>query len=282
MWILRDPLVHFLLLGVAIFAAYDWLGDGGRADQIVVTRGQQVNLIETFERTWRRPPTPEEFRGLLQDFLRQEIAYREAGEMALDRDDIVIRRRLQQKLELLTEDLASLAPPTEAELDAYFAEHSDDYRTEPRYSFEQIYFSANRRGEAAGDDAVALLASLESSVEEGIDLASAGDPISLPQRLIGESRLEIAAIFGSDFAEALAGLAVGAWDGPVQSGFGIHLVRVEERMDGRIPTRAEVAPEVLNDLLAERRARAVDALYESFAERYEIRIEPLETTEAEP
>jgi parvulin-like peptidyl-prolyl isomerase len=277
---LREPLLHFFVLGVCIFAAYGWLGDGGSADEIVVTRGQQLNLIETFERTWQRPPTPEEFRGLVQDLLRQEIAYREAGAMGLDRDDIVIRRRLQQKLELLTEDLALLAPPTEEELDAYFAERADDYRTDPRYSFEQIFFSTDRRGERAREDAQALLARLETEADV-VDLAAAGDAISLPQGMRGAPRFGIAATFGSDFADALAGLATGAWDGPVESGFGIHLVRITELAASRIPARAEIAREVLNDLLAERRARAVDALYEGLARRYEIRVDPLEQTAAE-
>jgi hypothetical protein len=274
----REPLLHFFVLGAGIFAANAWLSEGGGDRELVVTRGQQTNLIETFERTWHRPPAQEEFANLLRDFIRQEIAYREAGKMELDRDDIVIRRRLRQKLELLTEDLASLAPPTEVELDAWYTEHAESYRTEPRYSFEQIFFNTDRRGATAREDAEALLSRLES-VANGLDLAQAGDPTLLPGHVSDAAQSEVAASLGSDFADSLAELPIDAWAGPVASGFGLHLVRISSRVEGRLPERTEVAQAVLNDLSSDRRNRAVDTLYASLAEQYEIRVEPLDVTE---
>jgi len=268
---LREPLLHFLLIGGAIFAAYAWLDDGGAQDLIVVTRGQQNNLVATFESTWQRPPTAEEFDSLVRDFVRQEIAYREAGAMELDRDDIVIRRRLRQKLELLAEDLATLAPPTASELAGYFAEHAEQYRVDPRYSFEQIYFSPDRRA-APADDARELLSALTTGGGP-IDPTEAGDRISLPPRMRDVPRYQIASTFGSDFAASLAALPVGQWSGPVASGYGLHLVRVTQSLAGRIPSLDEVEREVTNDFLSERRARAVDALYTGLAEDYTITIE---------
>jgi hypothetical protein len=279
--VLREPLLHFFALGLLIFLLYTWQsGEVDEADAIVISRGQQTNLLETFERTWGRPPTQDEFRGLVQEFLREEIAYREASSMELDRNDTVIRRRLRQKLELLAEDLATIAPPTQSELEASYAANGESFRTEARYSFEQIDFSADRRGDRAESDARALLATLQS-----------GEPVAEPDRL-GDSRVlpaevssagerEIAATFGDEFAAALAALAPGQWSGPVRSGFGWHLVRLAERVPGQIPPLAEVEERVRNELLVVRRREALDALYANLAAQYSIQLEPLTLPDAD-
>jgi hypothetical protein len=210
----------------------------------------------------------------VRDFVREEIAYREAGQMELDRDDVVIRRRLRQKLELLAEDLATLAPPAEAELEAWFTANAERYRVDSRYSFEQVYFNTDRRGAAAREHASDLLAELDAGAA-GIDVDAVGDAISLPQRMRDAARYEIAATFGSQFADALAALPDGVWGGPVESGFGFHLVRIESRVESRIPESTEVEEEVLNDLQSDRRSRALDTLYETLAEKYTLTVEPL-------
>jgi len=273
MSLLKEPFLHFLALGILIFAGYDWISEGDDAGQIVVTGGQQKNLIATFEQTWQRPPTPEEFNALVQDFIRQEIAYREAGEMELDRNDIVIRRRLRQKLELLTEDLASMAPPTAEELASFYEEHAEDYRTDQLNSFQQILFSTDRRGDEARSDAVAALVGLNAGKATP---DAAGDAISLPQALHSASRREVAATFGAVFADSLVALPEGIWTGPVDSGFGVHLVKVTDRVESRVRPLDEVWQAVRNDLLAERRQRAVEMLYENLAENYTITVEPVD------
>ena len=275
--IIREPLLHFFLLGAAIFAAYAWLsGDTPGEDEIVVTEGRQRNLIQTFERTWLRPPTRAEFEGLVEDFVRQEIAYREAGAMELDRDDIVIRRRLRQKLELLTEDLASLAPPTQADLEEFYRINAAEFRTDPRVSFEHIYFSVDARGGTAGRDASELLAAIDAGRVEPDAAAERGDRIALPPRLDDVRYGEVATMFGAEFAEQLSDVPVDGWAGPIASGFGLHLVRVFEHVDGRIPELTEVESDVRNELLAERRSAAVELLYESLGTRYTVRIEPFD------
>lgn len=273
MSLLKEPFLHFLALGILIFAGYDWISEGDDAGQIVVTGGQQKNLIATFEQTWQRPPTPEEFNALVQDYIRQEIAYREAGEMELDRNDIVIRRRLRQKLELLTEDLASMAPPTAEELASFYEEHAEDYRTDQLNSFQQILFSTDRRGDEARSDAVAALVGLNAGKATP---DAAGDAISLPQALHSASRREVAATFGAVFADSLVALPEGIWTGPVDSGFGVHLVKVTDRVESRVRPLDEVWQAVRNDLLAERRQRAVEMLYENLAENYTITVEPVD------
>lgn len=273
---LKEPLLHFMLLGALIFIAYQWAGDPlPGEDEIVVTRGQQEHLVRTFTKTWQRPPTGQEFQGLVQDWIRQEIAYREGSAMGLDTDDTVIRRRLRQKLELLAEDVVTLAEPSEAELQAFLEANQADYRREPRYTLQQVYFSPDRRGEEAARDAEQALVLL-SSGDLSLDPAQLGDPLPLPHRLEGEREGAVARQFGGDFAQALATLEPGAWTGPVRSGYGLHLVRVEAVDPGRPLSLDEARAAVVRDLSHQRSQAAVDELYDRLAERYTITIQPLD------
>ena len=277
---LKEPLIHFLLLGGLIFVVYNAVVDTGTADgEIFISRGQQENLLNTFSRTWQRPPTPAEFQGLLKDYIRQEIAYREGQSMGLDQDDIVIRRRLRQKLELLAEDVASLVPPSESDLQRYLDENSQDVMREPRLSLRQVYFSTDRRGAAAEQDAMQLLQRITTDGPEG-EFETFGDPLPLPPEIRDLRESEIARLFGTVFTDALQGLETGRWQGPVPSGFGVHLVFIEQRTAGRMPELNEVRDAVQREWLSQRRQQSVDSLYERLAENYTFEIESLvETSE---
>ena len=272
---LREPLIHFLLLGGLIFLAYDWLaGRGSAPDEIFISRGQQENLLSTFSKTWQRPPTPEEFQGLLKDYLRQEIAYRESRKMGLDEDDIVVRRRLRQKLEMLAEDVASLTAPDDAQLQEYLDRNIRDFMVEPRMTFRHIYFSRDRRGEAVERDAAEMLQRIAGNGLGG-DFNEAGDPLPLPPRVENLREGEIARLFGEIFIDGLRGVETERWSGPVESGFGLHLVFIEERIEGRAPDLDEVREDVQREWLSRRRREAVDGLYERLAENYTVEIESL-------
>jgi hypothetical protein len=272
---LKEPLIHFLLLGGLIFLAYDWLaGKGSEPDEIFISRGQQQNLLNTFGRTWQRPPSSEEFQGLLKDYLRLEIAYRESRKMGLDQDDIVIRRRLRQKLELLAEDIASLAVPGEAQLQTYLDEHIDDFMVEPRLTLRQVYFSRDRRGSAAERDATELLQRITTDGPEG-RFEELGDPLPLPPRIENLREAEVTRLFGSEFTDGLKGIETGRWSGPVESGFGLHLVFVEQRIAGRAPALDEVRDEVQREWMSKERKKAVDGLYERLLQNYTVEIESL-------
>jgi hypothetical protein len=274
---LREPLLHFFVLGALVFLYYSWRsGDIDDTESIVVSRGQQTNLIGTFEKTWGRPPTQDEFIALVDDYLREELAYREASLRELDRNDTVIRRRLRQKLELLAEDLATLAPPTQAELEASYAANAERFRPDTRYTFEQIDYSSDRRGDGAEADALAQLAALRAGTIRSEDIP--GDSRVLSRRLSNVGEREIASIFGERFVDGLASLTQGEWGGPVRSAFGWHLVHVSEEVPGEIPPLAEIVDRVQTELLVERRRAALDLLYASLAERYEIRVEPVTET----
>lgn len=279
---LKEPLIHFLLLGALIFVAYDqWGGNSRSPDEIFISRGQQENLLNTFGRTWQRPPTAEEFQGLLRDYVRQEIAYREGRAMGLDQDDIVIRRRLQQKLELLAEDVATLAPPSEQDLQAFLDEHPEGFMIEPRLTLRQVYFSRDRRGAGAEQDALELLQRIPRDGPDG-DFEQFGDPLPLPARIEDLRESEVARLFGGEFTDALQGLEPGHWAGPVESGFGLHLVFIEEREAGRTPKLAEVRDAVLREWSSQRRRDAVDSLFERLAGNYTVEIEPLPEPQPKP
>ena len=272
---LHEPLLHFLVLGALIFAGYRWLApDQPGTDEIVVTRGQQEHLVTAFTRTWQRPPTEAEFSNLVDDWVREEIAYREAKQMGLDANDTIIRRRLRQKLETLADDIVSMAEPTDQDLQRYLQENAEQYRSETRYSLQQIYFSTDRRGDQAGADAGQVLALLNNA-DASVDTTALGDPIPLPQDLDNERESAIAAQFGQLFVEGLQRLEEGQWAGPVRSGYGLHLVRIESMSPGRALALAEVRDEVLRDWSSEQRDAAMEQLYERLAERYTLSVEPM-------
>ncbi len=271
----KEPLIHFLLLGGLIFLFYNSVaGKGSAVDEIFISRGQQENLLNTFTRTWQRPPTPQEFQGLLQDYIRQEIAYRESRNMGLDQDDIVIRRRLRQKLELLVEEVASLAPPSDEQLQVYLDDHAQEFMIDPHLSLRQIYFSTDRRGANADKDAMELLGRISTAGPEG-RFEDFGDPIPLPANIQDMREGEIARLFGTVFTDELKGLEAGKWSGPIASGFGIHLVFIEERVEGRVPELVEVRDAVQREWTSQRSKKSVDGLYERLAQNYTIEVEPL-------
>jgi hypothetical protein len=271
---LKEPLLHFLLLGALIFAVNDWMNgsDGNDGNRIVVSLSQQENLASTFARTWQRPPSETELNSLILDFIREEIAYRESQAMELDRDDIVIRRRLRQKLEMLAEDVASLLPPTEGEVRAYFVDNAEQFRKPAVLAIRQIYFRDNDDSKAVHESAVKLLQRLQRD-ESSVDTVMAGDPSLLPRELENVSVTELDSVFGIGFADALSAIDVGSWGGPIASGFGIHLVKVENRVESRLPEFESVSDYVSRELLAMRRQQAIDALYTRLAENYAIAIE---------
>jgi hypothetical protein len=270
---LREPLVHFLALGALLFLIFQWKsGFGPASTRITVTPGLVAHLASAFARTWQRPPTPDELKGLIDDHVKEEIATREALALGIDRDDTVVRRRLRQKLEFLVEDAADQAPPTDAELQAWLDAHPEAFPGETRVALRQVYLSTTRRGPAARADAERLLARLRAagatSKSDGL-----GDPTMLPSELPLGSLEEVRRAFGSDFAARVEGLPTGQWSGPIESTFGLHLVFVSEHSPALRPPLADVRPLVERELLAERRRAQVQALYDRLLKKYDVEVE---------
>jgi hypothetical protein len=244
-------------------------GAPGRGHQIVVTAEKREWLAGRWEHQWRRPPTGEELGRLVEDFVREEVLYREALALGLDLADLVVRRRLVQKMEVLA--LADSAPIGDAAVTDYFLAHREDYRLPETISFTHVYFSDGARGGRAAEDARAALTELRRA--EMVTGAGLGDPPVVASPVTAAARRQVADRFGAEFADAVFALERGAWDGPVASAYGQHLVLVTEHAGGRLPELAEVSGRVAGDLDAERRAGAVDAMYARLRRGYEITIE---------
>jgi PPIC-type PPIASE domain len=260
------------VLGAGLFVLFGVVGGPakGRPDQIVVTEAKIGNLARLFERTWRRPPTEEELDGLIEDHIKEEILCREALALGLETDDIVIRHRLRQKIEFISEDVAQQAEATGSELQAFLAEHAERFRKPSRLSFAQVYLSPDRRGEAAWGDAERLLVTLDAGKS---DPAASGDPFLLKQDYRELAAQDVERLFGGAFAAQVAELPVGRWSGPVQSGYGLHLVLVRERAPASEPDLAEVRDEVANEWRAARQKVANQAFYEKSWAGYEVTVE---------
>ncbi len=272
---LREPLFHFLLLGAALFAVWLWRRDAGGSDsgRIVVTRARISQLATGFARTWQRPPTQPELTGLVEDFVREEVCVREAQKMGLDRDDTIIRRRLRQKFEFLTEDTLEAAAPTDADLAGWLKAHPDPFRVEPRVAFRQVMFDPGRRGASVERDARKALARLNSG-GRGVDFAALGDSRMLPPVVELSPESEVARIFGEKFAARVVGLAARGWTGPISSSYGLHLVEVTERAEGRMPELAEVREAVAREWSVAQRKQRREALFRELLGRYKIIVEP--------
>ncbi|HVS63610.1 MAG TPA: peptidylprolyl isomerase [Thermoanaerobaculia bacterium] len=285
--IATEPLALFLLLGLGLFALEGWWS--GRHELVVVSSAEVARIEDLWRAQMGRAATPEELEGLIEQHVREEVLHRAALELGLDRDDVIVRRRLAQKMAFLLEDESSIREPSTGELRAHWREHPQRWQRPARVSFQHVYWSAESRGEGAADAARATLAKLRQASDGGsndattadptdpIDADSAwralGDPFMLQRELGDRARSEIAGLFGDEFAAQLDDLPVGAWQGPVRSSFGAHLVRVLARSETEQPSFEEVRARVRDDLLARRRAEASERAYEELRARYRVRIE---------
>jgi hypothetical protein len=277
--ILREPLLHFLLLGAGLFVANILMarpGSRGASGKIVITQGQIENLAAGFAKAWQRPPTTEEMVALVRDLVREEVYCREAMAMGLEKDDTVIRRRLRQKLEFISDDIASLEEPTDADLMAYLQAHDDTFRAPQRFTFSQVYLNPEKHGASLARDAADLLTQLKHA-GRNTDASALGDTLLLERQFEAASASEVAKQFGEDFAARLAELPPGRqWQGPIKSGYGLHLVLVSERTEGRLPALAEVRDNVRRECSNSRRLEANEKFYQELLKRYAVSIDGVE------
>jgi len=272
--ILKEPLAHFLVLGALLFGGYGVLNRSGQPapGRIVVSQGELAAMREAFTRTWQRPPTREECKGLIRDRVREEVYCREAMALGLDKDDTIIRRRLRQKMEFVSDDMAAQTQPTDAELNAYLQAHPDKFRVEQRFTFRQLYLNPEKHGENLGRDTAQLLAKLNLAGGD-TGFAAMGDPFLLDNNFTAVPAGEVAKQFGEKFAATLGELSPGQWQGPVESGFGVHLVLVSQRSEGGAPALADVPDAVRREWDNARRLEANEKFYQELLKRYTVTIE---------
>jgi len=268
--LIKEPLLHFLLIGVVLFTVFGLKlnGNSEATNRILISTGQIDQLSAQFERTRLRPPIDTELTGLIEGFIRDEVYYREARAMGLDQDDPVVRQRMRQKLEFLLEDLATQVTPDDAQLTEFMLSQPDRFRKEPRLSFTQVYLNPDKRPDLAAD-AVAILARLNN----GTPPESEGDRTLVGPEYRLAAQFEIRRIFGAEFAQQLVALEPGDWTGPLISGYGGHLVKVSAKQAVRFPDLSELRKQVKQEYLVEQRRELKNAPYLKLREGYEIAIE---------
>jgi hypothetical protein len=281
--LLKEPLFQFLVLGAALFGLLHLVGKTktDAPEKIVVSSARIDNLADGFARTWRRPPGKEELQGLVDDYIRDEVFYREGRAAGLDRDDVIIRRRVRQKMEFFAED-ASVPEPSEAELAVYLAANPERFKTEDRLTFHQLFLSATRRGAAIDRDSQQVSNTL-AVADTAVDTTAIGDSFLLGEEFQTVSLSELAGIFGDVFAKRMSVMEQGRWQGPIPSSFGQHFVYISERIPGSLPALDAVRDAVRREWSNARRLEAEQKLYSSLRERYEIVVEevPATSTQAE-
>ncbi|MEE8304501.1 MAG: peptidylprolyl isomerase [Candidatus Tectomicrobia bacterium] len=271
---LSEPLLHFLVIGALLFGLHTLVNNPGieseQGRRIKVSASDIERLHEGWQRQWGRQPTEEELQWLIDEFARGEVLYREALALGLDRDDTIIRRRLVQKMEFLSKDLALLSDPIEDDLITYLEVNQEKYRIPTKVSFAHIYFSEDRRGNRAEQDARSLLSELQAEVDPPLRAPERGDAFMLQDYYPTRSQEEVEHLFGNDFAAGLFSIELGSWQGPIESSYGLHLVSVHERIESRLPELAEVRKQVRRDLRTEREQEANEKMYARLRDRYEV------------
>lgn len=268
---LREPLVHFLALGLAVFILHRLLAPAAdQSQQITVSDAQVLSMVQTFSRTWQRPPTESELDRLIDDYIRTEVYVREALALGLDRDDLIVRRRLRQKMEFVFNREPPTRTATDAELELFIAAEADRYRSDSEVTFTHVFLDPARRGEKITDDAAALLRQLRSAGAD-VDPGDLGDPIMvLKRRWDNATRSEIVSLFGGSFAEGLLRMPIAQWSGPLPSAYGIHLVRVDALKSGDVPALSEIRERVEDDWRLDQQDRDREASYQKLLSKYQV------------
>ena len=269
---LHEPLLHFLLIGIALFAVYAYThqGRGGveSSRQIALSLDELQQMDTYFESQWHRQPTPAEFQTMVEDKVREEVLYREALAMGLDKDDTIVKRRMAQKMQFLAEDVAAAHEPATSELKAWFDKNSNKFALPSRYSFRHLYFSPDKRGKNAEDDAAKALTKITGQPEDSKLAASLADRFMFQDYYGDRAPDALAKEFGPQFVVALEKLKPGSWQGPIESGYGWHLVFVDTVIPGRIPAFEEMEPDVKTAWLAEQKKQAWQKAYTEMRAKY--------------
>ena len=276
MKLLREPLLHFMFIGAVIYLLYGIFAEPvPEADDktIVVTAGEVEWMQTSWQKRWNRPPTAAEFDGLIQQYIRETVLYREALTMGLNKHDQVIRRRLAQKLEFLAKDLVTLIPPTDEELQTYFDAHQDRYQEPVLYTFTQVFIDPDKRGDATLDDAEVIKANLITQGDAIDDPGALGDDFMLQNYYPEKDLVEIQKQFGSGFTDSLTELSPGQWHGPVLSGYGVHLVYISSINEPPAPVFTEVRERVVQDWTMDKGEELNEKFYASLRDQYTVVIE---------
>ena len=265
--LLREPLLHFLLIGTALFVLFGLVSPGDSdSKRIVVTQAQVDDLVRQYQSLWSRAPTAVELQRLIETQVHDELVYREGRSLGLDRDDAVIKRRVRQKYDLMAEEENSLGAPTDAQLEGYRVAHPAQFMQPAVVSFDQVFFNQATTSPEVLDVARAALV-------RGADPASQGQSSLLPTHVTDSALDLVARDFGTQLAKEIATVPVGQWVGPLISGYGVHLVRVNARSAAELPPLAQVRASVEREWENDQRNRAREASYARLRADYTVVVE---------
>jgi peptidyl-prolyl cis-trans isomerase C len=271
--LLREPLLYFLLIGAALFIIYDLQNENvSNNKRIVISEVQVDHLITLWEKNRQRLPTQVELQGMIEQQIREEVMYREALAMGLDKNDRIVRRRLAQKVEFISADLATLVEPTDAELQDYLATNSEQFILPARINFEHVYINTSKHKNNVEAYAKRLLNELTQASSD-VDINTIGDSLLLDQQYEKQTEHDVSRLFGESFASKLFTLPAGNWQGPVQSGYGFHLVRINNKTENQQPELYTVRAKVRLEWLSQQRREMDKIFYNSLRQRYEIVVE---------
>lgn len=273
-----EPLIQFLIIGACIYGAYALFGapeEDFRDTRVHVDSARINGFISEWESRWNRPPTREEIDGLIQSYIKEDVLYRQAVAMGLNEDDPITRRRMAQKLEFLTSDLAMMVQPAEGELEQYFSDNSEAYRAPDRMTFSQLFFDPDSRGNKTLEDAEEMLVRLQAAGVPTEESMQVGDGLMLQRDFVSVTLTEAARQMGSGFAESVAQLEPGSWHGPVLSGYGVHLVYLYSYEKAPPAVFEDVQAAVLENWQQEQREQFNADFLENLKTRYEIVIDEI-------
>ena len=272
--IIRQPLVHFLLAGILLFAAANLLEkDKSNASRDIRVSGAEIQRLEdVWARQYGRTPTPTELRNLIEDYVREEVYYREAIASGLDKGDSIIRRRLVEKMEFLSQEVAT-GEPSEKELQDYFDLNREKFQLPAQVAFTHIYFSPSKRGAALEADATRSLGQLRNSDNSVDQVSRLGDAFMLQNEYPLQTPEEIQSLFGVEFSKAIFKSRPGEWEGPIRSSYGLHLVRINQYQPAHAPELNDVRERVVTDFKNDRLQAATERYYARLRQRYQVRID---------
>ncbi len=277
--IIKEPLVYFFVLGFIVFGLHSFLNSENQDKNedpftVEITSADIEWIRSSWEARIKRQPTQQELQGLINRFIRDEILFREASAMDLDDRDLVIQRRLVQKLTFVFEDLAETIEPTDDELKNYMQENQDKYRIPEMISFTHIYFNPDKRKDVM-EEAKTVLAHLKSAQSTPEEAVSLGDTIMIDSSFREKSPDEAARILGREFADELFSIDEKGWQGPIESTFGLHLVYISEHTASQMPEFENIRENVKNDFMYDRKKQVIDGAYNAAKSRYTILVEGL-------
>ena len=269
--LIKEPLLHFLILGVCIYgASVMWGNNTVQSQQIDVSEGQIKHLATLYRKTWQRPPTQEELNNVVQEYVLEQAAYYEGLNLGLDKNDIVIIRRVRQKLDFVAEESRPRPTVTDEVLTAFMNEHKEKFLEEPVLSLRQVYLDPKRQGDALKSNVQQLITTLKENSEQDIQLL--GDRSLFKPRYENKNLTALGRVFGKPFSLACKELTTEQWHGPISSAYGVHFVYLEAKQAGRLPELSQIRSQVLLEWESDWRERSIQGYYKTLLERYPVTI----------